>query len=92
MQISFQIFDLILRNFISFFWDFNGGSTKKEHLQILILTSKGKMMERWKCTPFNATKTGVNHRHLLTKSTNFNTAILKNTREKLLLFYKKHVF
>ena len=27
MKISFQIFDLILRNFISFFWDFSGGST-----------------------------------------------------------------
>ena len=47
MKISFQIFDLILRNFISFFWDFNGGSTRKEHLHILVLKSKQKMMERW---------------------------------------------
>ena len=42
MKISFQIFDLILRNFISFFWDFNGGSTRKGHLQILVLKSKEK--------------------------------------------------
>ena len=42
MKISFQIFDLILRNFISFFWDFNGGSTRKDHLQILVLKSKEK--------------------------------------------------
>ena len=38
-----------------------------------------------KAQPFNTTKTGVHHRH-------FKTAILKNTRERLLLFYKKHVF
>ena len=62
MQIFFQIFDLILRNFISFFRDLNRGSGRKEHLQILVLKSKGKMMERWKCTPFNATKTGIHHR------------------------------
>ena len=42
MKISFQIFYLILRNFISFFWDFNGGSTRKDHLQILELKSKEK--------------------------------------------------
>ena len=41
-KISFQIFDLILLNFISFFWDFNGGSTRKGHLQILVLKSKEK--------------------------------------------------
>ena len=42
IKISFQIFYLILRNFISFFWDFNGGSTRKGHLQILVLKSKEK--------------------------------------------------
>ena len=44
IKISFQIFDLILLNFISFFWDFNGGSTRKGHLQILVLKSKE---EKW---------------------------------------------
>ena len=42
MQISLQIFDLILWNLISFFWDFNEGRTRKEHMQILVLKSKGK--------------------------------------------------
>ena len=42
IKMSFQIFDL--QNFISFFWDFNGGSIRKEHLQMLVLKSKGK---RW---------------------------------------------
>ena len=63
MKISFQIFDLILRNFISFFRDFNGGSSRKEHLQMLVLKSKEKTMERWKRMPFNVTKTEVHHRH-----------------------------
>ena len=44
VKISFQIFDLMLRNFISFFWDFNGGSFRKQHLQMLVLKSKEK---RW---------------------------------------------
>ena len=42
MKISFQIFDSILQNFKWFFWDFNGSSTRKEHLQMLVLKSKGK--------------------------------------------------
>ena len=29
MKMSFQIFDLILRNFISFYWDFNWNLRKK---------------------------------------------------------------
>ena len=42
VKISFQIFDLMLWNFISFFWDFNGGSFRKQHLQMLVLKSKEK--------------------------------------------------
>ena len=42
MKISFRIFDLMLRNFISFFWDFNRGSTRMEHLQMLVPKSKEK--------------------------------------------------
>ena len=32
----------MLQNFISFSWDYNGGSTRKEHLQMLVLKSKEK--------------------------------------------------
>ena len=42
IKISFQIFDLILGNFISLFWDFNEDSTRKGCLQILALKSKEK--------------------------------------------------
>ena len=59
---KFQKSFLILRNFISLFWDFNRGSTRKEHLQMLVLKSKEKMMERWKRTPFSVTKSVVHHR------------------------------
>ena len=45
VQISFQTFDLILWNFILFLWDFNGSSTRKEDLQMLVLKSKKKIME-----------------------------------------------
>ena len=40
MQISFQIFDFMLRNFVLFFWDFNWSSHRKEDLQMLL-----KMLE-----------------------------------------------
>ena len=42
MKIYFQFFDLILRHFRSFFSDFNGGSTKKDHLQMLVLKNLRK--------------------------------------------------
>ena len=47
VQITFQIFDLILQNFILYFWDFNGRSTRKEDLQMLVLESKEKIMENF---------------------------------------------
>ena len=34
----------ILRNFVLFFWDFNGGSSPKEDLQMIALKSEEKMM------------------------------------------------
>ena len=40
--ISFQIFDFILRSFVSFFWDFNEGNSKKEDLQMVVLKSAKK--------------------------------------------------
>ena len=45
IQISFQTFDLTLRNFILFLWDFNGSSTREEDLQMTVLKSKEKIME-----------------------------------------------
>ena len=44
IDIYFQIFDKLLRNFILFFKDFNGRSTRKEYLQMILLKSKEKMM------------------------------------------------
>ena len=44
IQISFQIFDVILRNF-TVFWDFNRSSSRKENLQMLLLKSEEKIME-----------------------------------------------
>ena len=35
----------MLRNFVLFFWDFNGGSSRKEDLQMVLLKSVEKMME-----------------------------------------------
>ena len=35
--ISFQISKFILQNFILHFWDFNGGTSKKEDLQMAVL-------------------------------------------------------
>ena len=40
-----QIFDFILWNFVLFFWDFNGGSSKKEDLQIVLLNYEEKIMK-----------------------------------------------
>ena len=42
---SFHIFDFILRNFVLFFWIFNGGSGEKEDLQMVGLKSGEKMIE-----------------------------------------------
>ena len=44
IQISFQIFDVILQNF-TVFWDFNRSSSRKENLQMLLLKSEEKIME-----------------------------------------------
>ena len=63
MKISFQIFDQFYGISYHFFWDFNGGNSRKEHLQMIVLKYKEKMMERWKHTPFNVAKTGVHQRH-----------------------------
>ena len=41
---SFHIFDFILRNFVLFFWIFNGGNGEKEDLQIVGLKSEEKMI------------------------------------------------
>ena len=41
MQISFQIIDVILRNFTLFF-RFNGSSSRKEDLQMIVLKSEEK--------------------------------------------------
>ena len=40
-----QIFDFILWNFVLFFRDFNGGSSKKEDLQIVLLNYEEKIMK-----------------------------------------------
>ena len=39
------MFNLILWNFILFFWDFHESSTRKEDLQMHVLKYKEKMME-----------------------------------------------
>ena len=44
IEISFQIFDFVLQNFVLFFWDFNG-SNRKEDLQMFVLKSEEKMMK-----------------------------------------------
>ena len=45
MQISVHIFYFILLNFVLFFWDFNGSSSKKENLKMFVLKSEEKMIE-----------------------------------------------
>ena len=45
VQLSFHIFDLILTNFKLFFCYFNGSSSRKEDLQMLVLKYKEKIME-----------------------------------------------
>ena len=40
-----SLYHSTLRNFVSFFRDFNGGSSKKEDLQMVALKSEEKMME-----------------------------------------------
>ena len=47
-MISFQIFDFSLRNFVLFFWDFNGRSNRKENLQMLLLKSEEKLMKNFR--------------------------------------------
>ena len=42
VQISFQMIDLFWWNFILYFWGFNGSSTSKEDLQMIVLKYKGK--------------------------------------------------
>ena len=45
MHLFLQIFDFILWNFVLFFRDFNGGSSKKEDLQIVLLNYEEKIMK-----------------------------------------------
>ena len=45
MQIYFQIFDSILRNFVLFLRDFNRNSSRKEDLRMVVLKSEEKGME-----------------------------------------------
>ena len=96
MKYLSNFFDLILRNFISFFWDFNGGSTRKDHLQMLVLKSKEKMTVRWKRMPFNVTKTGVHHKHFYWPSPQAATVLQKSMYLKNICyemcswFFKKH--
>ena len=45
MQISLQILNFILQNFVLFFWDFNGSSSKKKYLQMLVMKSGESLME-----------------------------------------------
>ena len=59
---------------------------------MLALKSKEKMMELEGARPSALLKLEATTVILMTKSTNFKTAILNNTREMLLLFYKKYVF
>ena len=63
MKIYFQFFDLILRHFRSFFWDFNGGSTKKDHLQMLVLKNLRKKWSSDESARPSTLKTGIHHRH-----------------------------
>ena len=69
------MFYFILRNFVLFLWGFNGGNSKKEDLQMVLLKSEEKMVENIRggdvfktswcalCTSSNATKNRVHHRH-----------------------------
>ena len=43
--IYFKTFYFILRTFELFFWNFNGGSSKKKDLQMVLLKSEEKMVE-----------------------------------------------
>ena len=92
LQISFQFFDFILLDFISFFWDFNGGSARKEHMQILVLKSKPKMMEQWKRRPFNGTKTGVHRRHFYWPSPQISKKLFQGIPVKVCYCFIKSMY
>ena len=92
MQISFQIFDLILRNFISFFWDKMDAALGRNIFKYLYWNLREKWWNDESARPSTLLKLESTADIFIDQSTNFKTAILKNTRERLLLFYKKNVF
>ena len=92
-SLSFQILYFILRNFVLFFCDFNGSSSKKEEWFYWNLRKK-----RWKMSvvvticsndvsarPPTLLKQSLPQIFSLAKLTNFTKAVWKNTRERLLL-------
>ena len=99
VQISFRMFDLIWWNFILYFRDFNGTSTRKEDLQMIVLKYKEKKRKfilvitgfsnNESANPPTVLKAVSTLPLYLTKSINVITATSKNTCKRMLIFYKK---
>ena len=90
---SFQIFDLILRNFISFFWDFNRGSNRKGHLQNLYWNLRKKWWNDESARPSALLKLESTTDIFIDQVHKFQNSDFKEYPWKAVnCFTKKHVF